>query len=320
MKRLLFSLICMFIPISVMAKCDVISGDGFSGLSEVKCGDKDFHVLKNDGKTIKLLSDDLISIGVKLEDYTVDRNIYKDYLSDIVINDEYINTRLDSYKNNLINKGIDVKKVSILSFKELDEFIYQELGGYLPVEFNGDLKDFLGGRYSYVWNNNLSLRTVKNNELLMINNDGKVIENNIRFYIRPVIEVSIREIQFRVDIINNGNGLVKLDKEIYLDNEIVTLNIQPNEGYKLDSLVVYDKDDNIIPVKNNSFNMPKGDVLIKANYIEDKKEQLVLANNINKQISSNINLMIGVGVLGFILVGFLGIDYLVKNNKKELQM
>ncbi len=314
-KQILFLLVCLLLPISVYAKCNIISGVGYTSGSELSCGDRHFHVLSSDGKTIKLLADNTISVGIKFNEYSMYVNNYKNNYKDIIIKDSIIVDRLNNYKNSLIDDGIDVIDIKLPTFKDIDEFVRKVQGGYLPKDFNGDLYDYLGNKYSYIWENPFSLRTLKNNELLYINNKGEIkkesIEDN-RFYIRPIIEIPIREIQYRIDVMNMGDGVVRLDKEIHFDKEEVTFEVIPRDGLKLDKVEVFDSNGNKLEVEYNSFKMPKSDVLIKAYYIADKNQQIELSNNINNRITKNIDVMIIVSVLGFIIVGYLVIDLIVK--------
>ena len=64
------------------------------------------------------------------------------------------------------------------------------------------------------------------------------------------------------------NGSVVASPATAFSDETVTLTVQPDAGYKLDTLTVLDEDLNEIPVTDMSFVMPKGDVLVSATFVE----------------------------------------------------
>lgn len=73
------------------------------------------------------------------------------------------------------------------------------------------------------------------------------------------------------------NGSIKVSDSKAEKGDTVTITVTPDEGYELDELVVYDKDDDEIDLKDKgdgkyTFEMPKGDVEIKVSFaaIEDE--------------------------------------------------
>ena len=64
------------------------------------------------------------------------------------------------------------------------------------------------------------------------------------------------------------NGSVVASPATAFSDETVTLTVQPDAGYKLDTLTVLDEDLNEIPVTDLSFVMPKGDAYVFATFVE----------------------------------------------------
>ena len=64
------------------------------------------------------------------------------------------------------------------------------------------------------------------------------------------------------------NGSVVASPATAFSDETVTLTVQPDAGYKLDTLTVLDEDANEIPVTDMSFVMPKGDAYVFATFVE----------------------------------------------------
>ena len=69
MKKLIFTILCLFITISfVNAKeyCEVVSGNGKDIGSEIACGDEHFYVIENDGTNIKMLAKYNLYVGTEV--------------------------------------------------------------------------------------------------------------------------------------------------------------------------------------------------------------------------------------------------------------
>lgn len=75
-----------------------------------------------------------------------------------------------------------------------------------------------------------------------------------------------------ITINKSANGTVTADKETAVKDDIVTLTVTPNSGYKLDTLTVKAGDTDIT-VTDNKFTMPDADVTVTATFVEDKKEE-----------------------------------------------
>ncbi len=72
--------------------------------------------------------------------------------------------------------------------------------------------------------------------------------------------------EYIVDISNTTHGTVTTDKENGILNEDITITTTPDEGYVLDSLIVVDKEGNIVTVTNNVFKIGNKDVTVYATF------------------------------------------------------
>ena len=63
-----------------------------------------------------------------------------------------------------------------------------------------------------------------------------------------------------------AHGTVTVSNDKAYTGETVTLNITPDAGYALENLTVTDGDGNDVPVANNAFTMPNGDVTVRATF------------------------------------------------------
>lgn len=315
-KHIWLLLILLLFPVSVFAKCDVISGTGYEAGDKVICGGKEFHVFSFDGSTLRLLSDNYITYGMKLDGYIINSKTYNN-LRDISIDDNRYDRALRKYKEYLYNNGVETKKIDILSMKDINEFVKENGGGYLPSNFNGNLLEFIDIRYDFLWRLKINLKTVVDANKItngLILENGKVQEQSLeeKFYFRPVIDVDVREIEFRVDVITRGDGNVEMNQEIFLPGEVVTYDAIAREGYKVTRVLVMDSQGIEVETTDNRFIMPKSDVRIKAFFEPESSEEknIELTTSINNQIMDNTKYLIMMGVL-VLVVSVLGVDMLI---------
>ncbi len=71
------------------------------------------------------------------------------------------------------------------------------------------------------------------------------------------------------DGIQNGTVVV-LSSTTCKAGTTVTLQANPDEGYKLSTFIVTDKNDNSVTVTENTFIMPKSDVTVSASFVKDE--------------------------------------------------
>ena len=77
-------------------------------------------------------------------------------------------------------------------------------------------------------------------------------------------------LSYNVTSKTDGNGIIKV-KEKFSASEKVLFEIIPNEGYKIDKIVVTDSSGNILTFHENTFTMPSTDVKIEATFIKEEK-------------------------------------------------
>ena len=86
-------------------------------------------------------------------------------------------------------------------------------------------------------------------------------------YASEPVEI-IRNTYYQISVNNASNGTVTPDMKTAIEGETVTLNVTPDEGYKLKSLTVTDASENEIVVKSNRFTMPAENVTVNAEFTE----------------------------------------------------
>ena len=62
------------------------------------------------------------------------------------------------------------------------------------------------------------------------------------------------------------NGTISVNKTNAAAGETITITVNPDSGYELNTLTVTDSDDNSITVTNNSFTMPASSVTVNATF------------------------------------------------------
>jgi len=77
------------------------------------------------------------------------------------------------------------------------------------------------------------------------------------------------------------NGTVKTDKTSAKAGETVKLTVTPNDGYKLENLIVVDSSANPIPTTSNTFTMPESNVTVDATFSEIPKVEYTVTFNTN---------------------------------------
>ena len=81
MKRYFFVglFILLLFPCMVNAKeyCKVVSGDGKSVGTELKCGTEHFYIVENENNTIRMLAKYNLLVGDKIDNIVIDINDYK---------------------------------------------------------------------------------------------------------------------------------------------------------------------------------------------------------------------------------------------------
>lgn len=101
---------------------------------------------------------------------------------------------------------------------------------------------------------------------------------------------------YEISIMENELGTVEIEnKNVYASTEVI-ISTTPIENYKLDKIIVYNKDDKtkIIEVIDNKFIMPEYDVVIETTFskIEDTKQNLNDISSNNPKTNDNIYIFI----------------------------
>lgn len=103
---------------------------------------------------------------------------------------------------------------------------------------------------------------------------------------------------FYIEKKTDGNGTIEAIEQSK-SGETITYKVIPNEGYKVDKIVIVDKTGNKIEVKDDEFIMPSADVIIEATFIVD-----------NPNTSERIYLGLGI----FLLIA--GLIVIIRNKAK----
>lgn len=107
-------------------------------------------------------------------------------------------------------------------------------------------------------------------ELQEITVDGSKIEGNT--FEMPAANVTVSATFVRVYTIGISkdipNGEVSVDDNQVVAGEDVTINVSAASGYKLDTLMVSDADDNPVTLTGTTFTMPASDVSIQAAFVQ----------------------------------------------------
>ena len=91
---------------------------------------------------------------------------------------------------------------------------------------------------------------------------------------------------YNVETKKNDNGTISVNKTSSKNGEIVTYNVEPKKGYKLEKVIVTDPAGNKIEIRGNSFTMPSTDVIVEAIFVVD---------------NPNTNVFVGIAVTLFFL-------------------
>ena len=103
---------------------------------------------------------------------------------------------------------------------------------------------------------------------------------NTRTFVMPASDVTVAATfvveKFNVNIASSTNGSVSVNPDKYAKGESVALEIAPNPGYELDTLVVKDASNGVVASSGNKFTMPGSAVTVTATF---KKSTLTVTVN-----------------------------------------
>ena len=74
--------------------------------------------------------------------------------------------------------------------------------------------------------------------------------------------------KYEIKLTQASNGTIIINPTEAKEGELVTVQAVPDYGYELESIIIYDANQNLVPMKANQFTMPKGGVSIYAKFKE----------------------------------------------------
>lgn len=176
--------------------------------------------------------------------------IYSGLLNEKASMEDILNNGLDSYLNNwtynysrLLNK----EDLQNITKTEIAELYGLEIPTWLQTNDNYWLGESDQTYNNYYYSAGL-FPFISHSNMIM------------RLGIKPVINVNKNYYVININEMINGSITYQIN-----DN-IVTLNISPNNGYKLDTISIKDSNGNDINLNNNQFTMPYSNVTINANF------------------------------------------------------
>lgn len=95
-------------------------------------------------------------------------------------------------------------------------------------------------------------------------------KSNGELYTKKIKETPPAPNTYKVTINSSKNGNVTADKLTNINKgEVITLTVNPSNGYRLEGLKVTGANGEDIPVTENKFTMPASDVTVSATFVED---------------------------------------------------
>ena len=106
--------------------------------------------------------------------------------------------------------------------------------------------------------------------VLFKDNNYKVYEKftdyNESYFARLVINVSKDKLKYNINISSSKNGKINISANEVYYKDLIKLEIIPNLGYELDSINIYDNNNQKIELNENEFIMPNSNVTINATF------------------------------------------------------
>lgn len=250
---------------------------------------KMFNVISNDDDNIK--SDIDVLYSDVLEEKVSMNDILTNGIDKFFINWKYNNLRLLDIND--IRKIIDVKSASLYG-TEIPNWLQSDSFYWLSIKDENYTDYYYSiGSYPFITHYN----------------------KNVSLGIKPVINI-IKD-YFVIDLANVNNGTLCYDID---ENGIVKVNATPNKGYKLKTLTVTDVNNNKIAVNNNSFKMPKRNVLISADFTK-LEYKFIEKNKIYENKDLTFTLNDGIDLVSKVLINEEALDntdYLIDINKSTI--
>lgn len=128
----------------------------------------------------------------------------------------------------------------------------------------------------------------------------------------PVAAKELVKNDIKVEDTNHGTVTVPNTTDVTEGTE-VTITVNPDKGYQLKSIKVFDAAGNFVEVKDNKFIMPDSDVTIQAEFEKIEVATNEPTNNItNPETNDSIILMIILAILSISAIA--GVTYKLKHN------
>lgn len=171
---------------------------------------------------------------------------------------------LQTYKNNLNDKGYEITNIDLISVKEINNFTKVVTGKDLPLkewyestpenisEYNsdyyyqlGDLKEYLSDDYSWLWSTTYWTKTVAafdSSYAYFVDTlgyicSGRECEMAIGAGVRPVITVPKDKIKYNIKTKTDGNGTIEVVSTAF-GGDSIQFKVSAKKGLKLAGLTV----------------------------------------------------------------------------------
>ena len=125
---------------------------------------------------------------------------------------------------------------------------------------------------------NLEPRFGRNFWKILATDDGFVMMTKVNARDESISEEDMQEsydsiqkysFTYSVDVKDNKNGSILLDKENFKNGETIKYTVQPKKGYKLDKVIVTDANGNKVEIKDYTFVMPSSNITVEAIFVVD---------------------------------------------------
>ncbi len=226
-------------------------------------------------------------------------NFENGYINFDLNDNSNISMYLDDYLDNLEEMGYEISDIDMLNIKDLDELVKEISGNNLPLanwynatlgnsldynDYNelGDLTGYLSNDYSWLWSTTYWTKTAMGNlqdeyyayMYYFVSSAGNICYSEgecdtgiPRAGIRPVVTLSISNIDYAIETKTDGNGTVTAEKVTAAGGEVIKFTVTPKEGYVLGEVKVTDALGNVITFTDYTFTMPNANVLIEATFV-----------------------------------------------------
>lgn len=130
------------------------------------------------------------------------------------------------------------------------------------VSYPGKLPEGATATINAIPRNGYVLDYIKVDDEIITGNSFTMPAHDVNVY------VAFKKASYSIYVGITGPGSIETSDNKANPGDVVTITSIPDEGYKLDSISVYDHDYNPISVKNNAFTMPESDVTIYATFVK----------------------------------------------------